>query len=242
MSSIVYKNEIIKAYKDIPIMEINDIPFGAIINRTPGELSWWPPGAGIERFGITADIPPARGIIPFQKYYFGEHSDWIYASHTLIHTFLGNYFETTSPKSRYGILTNDNLDENKVYIICMYQDAVVDTAEGRQCFYDIFNELEGTGYDYLQLVNILIHQILQWPDEGYLPILDLGRNKKVCSVTAAVCWLWFYYNYLKKINPQARRPLGQWCAERVPCCLFESVNYNNGTFKVIGRLKSGLLD
>ena len=239
MSRVVYKKKIIRAYRDIPVMAINDIPFGAILNRTPGALSWWPP---IERFGITANIGPIRGIIPYQRKYFGEHSDYVYSSHSLIHTFLGRYFETTTPRSRHGILTYDNLDPDKVYLICMYQDAEVTTAEGRQVFYDIFKKLDGTGYDYFQLANILIHNELEWPEEKYFSLLDMGKNKKVCSVTAAICWLRFYHLILKKQGIPARRPLGKWNAERVPPCLFESPYYNNGTFKIIGRLPSALLD
>ena len=217
-------------------MKIDDIPFGAIINRTPGNLSWWPP---LERFAITADIGPIRGIIPHQVHYFPE-SPFVYASHTLINMFCGRYFETTNPQSRFGLLTDDNINQDKVYIICMYQDAQVDTAAGRQCFYDIFNQLDGNGYDYLQIVNELLHELFGADEDDYCWILDLGKNKTVCSVTAALCWLNYYYTILK--DTPARRPLGKWHAERVPPCLFESPNYNNGTFQIIGRLKSGLLD
>jgi len=233
--TIVYQDEIISAYRDIPIIEINSIPFGAIINRTPGDLSWWPP---FDMIGITADFGPIKGIIPYQQKFFGKHSSHVYSSHTLIHTFLGRYFEVTNPRSRYGILTKDNLDPAKVYTICTYSDAVVDTSEGRECFYEIFRLLDKTNYDYLQLVNMLIHTYLDWDKDKYLPLLDIGKNNKVCSVAAAVCWLNFYYKMLK----DTRRPMGKWNAERVPPCLFESPYYNEGTFKIIGRLYSALLD
>lgn len=232
--SIVYKKQIIETYRDIPVMEINDIPFGAIINRTPGDVTSW-----FEKIAITADFGPIKGIIPYQKKYFPD-SPYIYSSHTLINIFAGRYFEVTTPKSRYGILTDDNLDSEKVYIICMYSDKMITTRQERQCFYDVFNLLNKTSYDYLQLVNMLILSFLDWPEDNYFPLLDMGKDKKVCSVGAAVCWLNYYYKFLK--DTSARRPLGEYNAERVPPCLFESPGYNNGTFKIIGRLRSGLLD
>jgi hypothetical protein len=236
---IVYRKKIIEVYRNIPILEINDIPFGAIINRTPGDLSWWPPKDGAERLAITADVGPIRGIIPHQKHYFPE-SPFVYSSHSLIHTFLGRYFETTNPEGRHGILTPDNLDPCKVYLICMYTDAKVNTSAGRDCFYEIFNLLDGEGYDYLQIFNHLIHELFDADEDDYNFLVDLGKNKTVCSVTAALCWLNFYQKILKETN--ARRPLGRYHPERVPPCLFESPSYNNETFKIIGRLRSGLLD
>ena len=181
--TVVYKKEIIETYRDIPVMEINDIPFGAVVNRTPGDIT-----SLIDKIAITADIGPIKGIIPYQKKYFPD-SPYIYSSHTLINIFAGRYFEITPPRSRYGLLTDNSLDPTKVYTICTYTDKTITTHQERQSFYDIFNLLNKSSYDYLQLVNLLILSFLGWDEDDYFPLLDMGKDRKVCSVAAAVCWL-----------------------------------------------------
>ena len=224
---IIYKNEIKEAYTGLPDLGLMDLNFGDIINTTPGDCHWWPPGDAIHRVAVTEIIKYQDRMYPDRIY------DYIYSVHSIVHTFQGRYFETTSPVGRFGRLTPRNIDHKKRYIVCRYKDWTIRTAEEREIFYKVFNELKGKRYDYGQLVAILINELMDWSPADYLSIFDLSRKRKVCSVMAMICWLRWWKLYAKPNNLEVRRPGGFLHAEKAPPAHFEL----HRTFGIAGLLK-----
>ena len=212
---IIYKKKIREAYAGLPQLGLLDLQFGDIINSTPGNCHWWPPGEGFHRLAVTEIVKYQDRIYPARKY------DYIYSVHSMVHTFQGNYFEVTSPVGRFGQLTPQNIDRKKLYIVCRYKDWAIRSAQEREIFYKVFNDLKGKKYDYGQLVAILINEIMNWDPADYLSILDLSRKRKVCSVMARICWLKWWKEHAKPLGLNVRRPGGWLHAERTPPCLFE---------------------
>jgi len=224
---IIHKKQIKAAYKWLPVLGLMDLQFGDLINTTPGDIGWWPPSEWFSRL-------VAEEIIRYQKRaYWNREDDYVYSTHTRIHTFQGRYFEVTAPCGRFGRLTPQNIDQEKLYIICRYKDWSIRTAEEREIFYKVFNELDGVPYDYGQILAILLNQIMHWDPIDYLSWLDFSRKRKVCSVAARICWLDWYKEFAKPSHLKVRRPGGDLNAERTAPAHFEL----DPTFEIVGLLK-----
>lgn len=224
--SIIYKKQIKEAYSGLPLLGLMDLQFGDLINTTPGNCHWWPPDELIGRIAATQ-------IIKYQaRAYWNRENDYIYSTHTRIHTFQGRFFEVTSPVAQYGRITEKNFDYNRLYIVCRYNDWYIRTAEEREIFYSVFNDLDGKKYDYGQLLAILVNQVMHWSSIDYLPIFDLSRKRKVCSVAARICWLKWWKKYAQPEGLVVRRPGGELNAERTPPAHFELCP----TFRIAGLL------
>ena len=133
----------------------------------------------------------------------------------------GRFFEVTSPVGQFGQITPENINPNKLYIVCRYNQHIISTPQEREIFYKIFNELDGKKYDYGQLLSILLNEILDWSPIDYLPIFDFSRKRKVCSVMARACWISWWKKYAIPKGLGFSRPGGPLHVERTAPALFE---------------------
>jgi hypothetical protein len=151
------------------------------------------------------------------------------STHSVLYLEGGVFFEVTAPRARFGNI-NEFTNESH-YTVCRYRDANISTIPEREkdYFRETCWEYDSTKYDYFQLVDIGIKGILDWCPE-YLPIFDLGRRRKVCSVMVVIAYL----NWWEAVKGERnlRRPLGEQHAEVAAPADFE----NHPTFKNLGEL------
>jgi hypothetical protein len=228
--TVPWAKEIEAAYGALPLLTLRDLQFADVINLTASPSGWWPPAAAGTRI-------LDGSIIDYQdREYPGRPGNFIYSTHTVINADPGRLFHVTSPYATWATWTNfaGEIDPARWLIVTRYQHRTGDemTAEEREIFMQVFRDLDGTRYDYGQLLAILINQIAGWPRVLYLPIFDLSRNRKVCSVAARIAWLRWWKEYGKSNVPGARRPGGSLIAERTPPAHFEI----HETHRIAGRL------
>ena len=198
-------------------MKVSDLQFGDVINSYWPKLKWY-------------DIP-GRSIQAYQREKYKDICfPEIKATHSVIK--LGGcyrYFEVTTPKARYGDILAD-WEEGRVYTVSRYNWSIPEAE--RSAFLEACEELNGTKYDYLELLDIAIKQIIGWPYSRPLSIFDLGRKRKVCSVAVISCYLrwWELYGKEKGIP----RPFSGQDAE--VCCPADFDN-NPGYFRFLGYLE-----
>lgn len=224
---IPYCREIERAYEDLPQLDLGELQYGDVVNLTPGDVGWWP-------WDLPARATWASIVEYNRREYPARIHDYVYGVHTVIYTDHGRYFEVAAPEARWGDFCNSTVDRTRWFIVCRYADQEGNwlSETEKRIFRAVFRELEGVGYDYGQLIDILINQMMGWSPADYLSIFDLGRSRKVCSVAARIAWLRWWKEYGREHLSHSRRPGGNLNAERTSPALFE----NHETFNVVGRL------
>jgi len=174
-----------------------------------------------------------HAIVDYQKKdWKGMETRWpepkVDDTHTVTSLKGYNIFEVCYPQARYTILQPGMIPPHRYYTVYRYKDCPVgETPEERKLFYEIFDNLNRSDYDVIQLVVI---QLKQW---GWVPQhwgwLD-KKKEKVCSVGAHLGFLNWYYKYAKVLG--VRRPLGEQLAETA--CPADFANHD--TFDFIGYL------
>ncbi len=212
-----------KAYNHLPRLELNELKYGDVINMTPGKLGPLAPLKIVYWF-----------IINQQRKKYGK--PYHRSIHTWWHSWNGRIFEVAPPRCRHAIIYDlKDLNPNVWYPVCRYKDWEIETAEERQIIWNAMTQLVGFPYDYGQLLAILINEVIGWPEAKYLPIFDLGRKRKVCSVLVRGLWMTWYEKYAKPRDLSVRRPGGPEHVERTHPALFE----NSPDFEIIGILNAG---
>jgi len=224
---IYKKKKIIKAYSRFPRLRIRDLMFGDIINWTPGRTVWRPASNWMASAA-------QRGIIAFQRWKY-PNSPRIYSTHSIIHLMEGVCWNVTAPRADYLKLREGKLDRDKVYIVCRYRDFRIKTATDRKVIYRGIELLQGTAYDSLQLLAILVQEYLGFSEKDYINVLD-PRRRTVCSPAVRGLWIRLW---LEKGGKRSgyRRPGGKLHVERTPPVLME----NHKTFEIVGILEGGLI-
>lgn len=218
----MYDKESALAYDPQPRLEISDLKYGDVINLTPGTLPWNP----IVRlaYGEIIHENQADYGIPFHT-----------SIHSWFHTGYGRIFQVDTSGAHFGLFDLRKLDPKRWYPVCRYRWSGLIDATGREYLWACMKELEGTPYDFGQLMAILCNKILGWPQDEYLPIFDFCNKWKVCSVLARGL-LMSWYELVKHQFDYIKRPGGPLHVERTPPGLFEN---HSETFQLIGVLNGG---
>jgi hypothetical protein len=142
------------------------------------------------------------------------------------------------------------------YDVSIYRYTPKDfTPEDIQIMKDIWNRIIGTKYDYAQIMNIAINQILGYPFKQKTKILN-PEEKKVCSVGVATVFQAWRKQIDKKV-PRLFRVLNKsvwtdkfqekfaenenrWSVENVyPSNFAVTETHFNGEFKLILKIRKG---
>lgn len=159
----------------------------------------------------------------YQKRKWGKKSRWR-DIHSTLYLGDGKLLSVTVPKS---VITDLHVSERTKYRICRYQSEDWQfNGEEIEILKEAAQKLIGHGYDYGQLLDILLKQL--FPDfvKEKLSIFDFGRKRKVCSVGVHFCFLKWWYKLGEEQQP---RPLGKQYVETT--CPADFANHE--TFKVI---------
>ena len=223
----MYNSEAKKAYSWLPRLQLADLRYGDVINRTPGNIAWYD----------LYDRVPAWAIVSHQKDVYGKPFCW--ASHSWWYLGPGPeggglVFEATQPRAKNTVFYLRELDKSKWYIVTRYKDWKIESAEEREIIWNGIKELDGEPYDYGQLLSIAINRLLRWPVDSYIP-LGWGKKKMVCSVLCRALWMLWYESYARPNSLPVRRPGGPLHVERTSPALFE----NETTYKIVGVLNGG---
>lgn len=126
-------------------------------------------------------------IHSWQKRFFGSGAYWK-STHVLICTGENELFEVTAPKSRF---TNfEYLKEFRSYRIYQYGGQTLNALD-LQTLRRIAEKINGSNYDYLDLLDFLVYEVLGYPKSNtkiFTGIFGLGKKKMVCSTGIAVIW------------------------------------------------------
>lgn len=146
-------------------------------NKWPGDIACW-------------------RIQKYQKAYFGGRS-----VHDSTHTriYLGRdkmldiddqcIFEVTVPRSRFVSLRDICLEDIR---ILRFIPRIL-TSDDIHVMLEAAQRMVGKKYDYGQLIDFLMHQILDYPREPFT-LFDQGPERKVCSTGVATL-----FNYLRQV-------------------------------------------
>lgn len=134
------------------------------------------------------------------------------AVHSIFHLGDGWCISTESPRT---VIERLVLRPDRTYTGWYYSDAAIAPPQAWEAVRRFaWDELNGTPYDYGQLLDFKIGQLL----EEILPppfkldklsLFDLGRNRKVCSVTCAALLL-LLHKKSREYGVATRRPLVYW--------------------------------
>ncbi len=173
---------------------------------------------------------PGRSIQKYQRHKFRllPNARWRDTHSILITDRSTRFFEVTSPVTRYGYLSGE-WDDDKFYSVSRYVWTIPPAEQS--ALIEVCDHLDGTRYDYFQLLDIAIKEVIGWPYSKPLSILDLGRKRKVCSVAVISAYLNWWTKYGKMHGIE--RPLGNQDAE--VCCPADFVN-RPGYFEFLGQL------
>jgi len=193
-------------------MFLRDLQFGDVINSYQRSIPFY-------------DIP-AHCIRWHQKRKWDAKN--YRSTHSVLYLGNGHFFEVTAPRARFGHITE--FTDQSIYTVCRYRDVHINTLPDaeKDIFWNVCKEYDGTKYDYCQLVYIGLKGILHWIPE-YLPIIDLGRKRKVCSVVVAIAYVKWWEECQRW---GGRRPLGEQHVEVASPADFE----NHPTFRIQGKL------
>ena len=206
---------------DLPIVLYKDLRFGDVINfYPPMPLDWYNlPRQFIQRYQ--------------ERKYPGFGPNVWEPTHTAVYLLNGNIFEVTTPRARIGQMEFECGFTYTIsrYTGCDFQDDTTIIDKGT--FYSVAREIDGTMYDYGQLIDILIKDLFGFVPE-HLSIFDLGRKNKVCSVGVHACYYkwWRTWGWLE----HRPKPLGDQYLEVTTCADFI---WPHETFKTVARLQEG---
>ena len=126
-------------------------------------------------------------IQSWQKKFFGAGAYWK-STHVLICTGENELFEVTAPKARF---TNfEYLKKFKSFRIYQYSSRALNELD-LQTLRATAEKINGSGYDYLDLLDFLVYEILRYPKSNtkiFTGIFGLGKKSMVCSTGAATIW------------------------------------------------------
>ncbi|MFH1010440.1 MAG: hypothetical protein V1784_04295 [bacterium] len=146
--------------------------------------------------------------------------------HSMLYLGDGRFLSVTVPRS---VICELEVSERAKYRICRYQSEDWNFREEELAVLkDAAQLLVGHGYDYGQLLDILLKQLFPSFVKEKLSLFDFGRKRKVCSVGVHFCFLAWWYKFAKEIYP---RPLGKQYLEIT--CPADFANHE--TFKVIAE-------
>ena len=144
------------------------------------------------------------------------HSSRTRAVHTMLHLGDGRFLSVEHPRA---VIRRLKLQEGETFSIWRYRHDDEFTETSWQAFDEAVKEIEGTPYDYGQLMDILVHQLFGWlPDK--LKLFDFGRRRKVCSVAAHAVLVKAWQQIEETSRPE--RPLGKQYLEHTCPADFEN--------------------
>lgn len=144
------------------------------------------------------------------------------AIHSMIHLGGGKYLSVESPRAM--ILEPEILPDRK-YTFWKYKLVDRLDAAAWAAFDKTVNELNGTPYDYGQMLDILLKQLFSDFVPHKLSIFDFSRRRKVCSVAVHTCLLTAY----RATDRSFEGPLGRQYVEETCPADFE----NHDTFEAV---------
>ena len=159
------------------------------------------------------------------------HSNRTDAIHTMIHVGSGDYLSVEHPRA---VITKPDLSSGCRYSFWQYKYLEQFDGAAWVAFDAAVREIEGTRYDYGQLMDILVHQLFGWLPSK-LSIFDFSRKRKVCSVAAHAVLLKAWLEVSKESNPKSKseipRPLDKQYVEHTCPADFE----NHETFARVAQ-------
>jgi hypothetical protein len=180
---------------------------GDVVNQD-GKAKWW---EIFLKIGYCA-------IRRHQKKLFGKNSNWR-DTHTMLYLDKYNTFSVEPPKATKKPLKEYCLSNMSIYRL----ELISLTPQHIEEMDKVTDDIVGEDYDYGQLMDIAINQILGFKNKRELTIFDFGRKKKVCSVGVRIAFEKLYENLLK--TPQS--PQGKW--------LFHDLNKDKWSQKEVDR-------
>jgi hypothetical protein len=144
------------------------------------------------------------------------------AIHSMIHLGGGKYLSVESPKAK---IVEPEIRPDHKYTFWKYQSVDRFTEAAWAAFDQTVNEMNGTPYDYGQLLDILLKQLFSDFIPHKLSIFDFSRRRKVCSVAVHACLLAAY----KQTDRTVEGPLGRQYVEETCPADFE----NDDTFEEV---------
>lgn len=111
-----------------------------------------------------------------QRSVFGKYSEW-QDTHTMIYFDTGT-FSVEPPKAKYIPISDYAIKDISLWRYTKHPITQLDS-ELMKAYASV---ILGTNYDYGQLLNILINQLLGYPFDEKVKWFDFGGKQKVCSV------------------------------------------------------------
>jgi hypothetical protein len=163
---------------------------GDVINQVGGQR-WW-------EFWLAV---AQRAIQHYQRQLFGEKSSW-QDTHTMLYLDEENTFSVEAPRARKKPLRDYCFSEFSIYRLTLIPLSVdhIDTLR------EAAAKIVGTKYDYGQLLDIAVNQILGFEHQRRLSVFDLGKRRKVCSVGVRTAFEYLYKNMIRTEDS----PPGKW--------------------------------
>lgn len=213
---------------------------GDVVNQV-GSHKWWEIWYAIAHWGIKT----------YQRILFGKKSNW-HDTHTMLYLDKDNTFSVELPRATMKPLREYCLSNMSIYRLRL-TDLNKELTDAMKAHAE---PMVGEGYDIGQLVDIAIHELLEYEDERYLRFFDFGRKKKVCSVGVRAVFEKLYQSHIKtketthekwlfyELNPEkwSQKEIEKYRGthvERTSPAHFANSDYFCNEFELIARFEGG---
>ena len=213
---------------------------GDVINQF-GDYHWW-------QFWLAIG---SKAIQYHQKKLFGRDAAWK-DDHTMLFFDKDSTFSVEPPKATFKPLLKFCLSNISIFRFKLITLAPEDITIMKKAA----EKMDGTKYDYGQLLDIAINHIMGYEHQRPLTIFDFSRKRKVCSVGIRVVYEYLYQKKYRpeqvtekwlfdKLNPEKWKSgdiekFRGTDVEATSPAYFANSNYFQNEFKLIARFNNGV--
>lgn len=188
-----------------------------------------------------------NGIRKAQRSLFGKYSEW-QDTHTMMYFDTGT-FSVEPPRACYVPISDYAMKDISIWRYTKHTITQFDS----ELMKAYASSILGTNYDYGQLLNILINQLLGYPYDEKVKWFDGGGKLKVCSVgVGAIMNKWTkgknYTRLFNKLNPKYWHKIiyedfykngGNWNIENYYPANFSNPKHFDNEYELILKMNEG---